>query len=119
MNSRLLTKVSDDPNDLEALTPNNLLLMCPGPTLPPGIFSDNDLYCRRRWRQAQNLSDVFWHRWLKEYLPELQQRQKWMNPQQNFTPGDIVLIINETSPKSLWPLGHIVRVKPNSKDGYV
>ena len=119
MNSRPLTKVSDDPNDLEALTPNHLLLLCPGTTLPPGIFSDNDLYCRRRWRQAQYLSDVFWHRWLKEYLPELQQRQKWMNPRRNFTPGDIVLIINETSPKSLWPLGRIVRVKPNSKDGYV
>jgi hypothetical protein len=42
-----------------------------------------------------------------------------MNPRRNFTPGDIVLIVDETSPRSLWPLGRIVRVKPNSKDGYV
>jgi hypothetical protein len=42
-----------------------------------------------------------------------------MNTRRNFTPGDIVLIVDETSPRSLWPLGRIVRVKPNSKDGYV
>ncbi|XP_028413969.1 uncharacterized protein LOC114536827 [Dendronephthya gigantea] len=62
MNSRPLTKVSDDPNDLEALTPNHLLLLRPGPSLPPGVFQEADLYCKRRWRQAQYLSDVFWRR---------------------------------------------------------
>ena len=36
MNSRPLTKVSDDPKDLAALTPNHLLLLRPGPSLPPG-----------------------------------------------------------------------------------
>ena len=119
MNSRPLTKVSDDPSDLEALTPNHLLLLQPGPSLPPGIFRETDLYCRRRWRQAQYLSDVFWRRWLKEYLPELQRRQKWMNPRRNFVPGYIVLLVDETSPRSSWPLGRILRVKPNTKDGYV
>jgi hypothetical protein len=119
MNSRPLTKVSDDPSDLEALTPNHLLLLQPGPSLPPGIFRETDLYCRRRWRQAQYLSDVFWRRWLKEYLPELQRRQKWMNPRRNFVPGDVVLLVDETSPRSSWPLGRILRVKPNTKDGYV
>ena len=72
MNSRPLTKVSDDPNDLEALTPNHLLLLQPGPSLPPGIFDETDMYTKRRWKQAQYLSDVFWRRWLKEYFPELQ-----------------------------------------------
>ncbi len=38
MNSRHLTKVSDDPSDLEVLIPNHLLLLQPGPSLPPGIF---------------------------------------------------------------------------------
>ena len=38
MNGRPLTKVSDDPNDLEALTLNHLLLLQPGPSLPPWSF---------------------------------------------------------------------------------
>ena len=62
INSQPLTKVSDDPEDVEALTPNHLLLLRSGSSLPPGIFDKNDLYSRRRWRQVQYLSDVFWRR---------------------------------------------------------
>jgi hypothetical protein len=119
MNSRPLTKVSDDPKDLEALTPNHLLLLRPGTSLPPGIFSQSDLYSKRRWRQAQYLSNVFWRRWLKEYLPELQRRQKWLKPRRNFSPGDIVLIVDQSSPRSAWPLGRILEVESNPDDGYV
>ena len=63
VNGRPLTKVSDDPRDPEALTPNHLLLLRSGPEMPPGVFRKGDLYSRRRWRQVQYLSDVFWRRW--------------------------------------------------------
>ena len=61
-NSQPLTKVPDDPEEVEALTPNHLLLLRSGSSLPPGIFDKDDLYSRRRWRQVQYLSDVFWRR---------------------------------------------------------
>ena len=48
INGRPLTKVSDDPRDPEALTPNHLLLLRSGPALPPGIFSKEDCYSQRR-----------------------------------------------------------------------
>lgn len=51
-----------------------------------------------RWKQAQYLSDVFWRRWLKEYLPEMQRRQKWTKSQRNFAIGDIVLLVDENLP---------------------
>ena len=119
INSRPLTKVSDDPEDVEALTPNHLLLLRSGCSLPPGIFSKSDLYSRRRWKQVQYLSDVFWRRWLKEYLPSLQERQKWVKPCRNFAPGDIVLIVDENAARCAWPLGRVLQVKPNTKDGFV
>ena len=76
VNGRPLTKVSDDPRDLEALTPNHLLLLRGGPSLPPGCFTKDDTYSRRRWKQVQYLADIFWRRWIKEYLPALQKRAK-------------------------------------------
>lgn len=53
LNDRPITKVSDDPNDLEAFTPNHLLLLKRKPLLPPGLFKDDDLHSRKRWRQVQ------------------------------------------------------------------
>ena len=75
VNGQSLTKVSDNPRDPKALTPSHLLLLHSGPTLPPGVFSKGDCYSRRRWRHVQYLADVFWRRWMRKYLPSLQQRQ--------------------------------------------
>lgn len=77
MNGRPLTKVSGDPTDLEPLTPNHLLLLRGKPSLPPGLFGKGDLYSRKRWRQIQYLAELFWKRWIREYFPLLQERQKW------------------------------------------
>ena len=80
VNGRQVTKVSDDLWDMEALTPNHLLLLRSGPSAPPGLFFKDEIYSHRRWRQVQYLADIFWHRWIKEYLPSLQERQKWNQP---------------------------------------
>ena len=71
INGRPLTTVSDDPKDLEPLTPNHLLLLRQDTPLPPGLLVKSDMYSRRRWRQVQYLADVFWGRWKREYLPLL------------------------------------------------
>ncbi len=117
VNGRPITKLSDDPSDPLPLTPNHLLLLRSGPTLPPGAFVKQDLY-RRRWRQVQYLADVFWCRWLKEYLPALQQRQKWLQPKRNLQVGDLVIILHENTPRNHWPLGLITQVYPGA-DGLV
>ena len=118
VNGRPVTKVSDDPKDLEALTPNHLLLLRSGPSLPPGFFQKDEIYSRKRWRQIQYLADIFWRRWIKEYLPSLQERQKWNRPRRNFVIGDIVLVADVNCPRSCWPLARIVDVQRNNTDGF-
>jgi hypothetical protein len=117
INGRPLTAVSDDHRDFEPLTPNHLLLLRAGPNAPPGLFVSQDVY-RRRWRQVQYLADLFWRRWIKEYLPSLQQRQKWINPNANVKVGDIVLLVDYNTPRNSWSLGRVTETFPG-EDGLV
>lgn len=114
INGRPLTSVSDDVNDIEPLTPNHLLLLKSQPLMPPGVFCKDDIYTRRRWKQVQYLADLFWTRWTREYLPLLQERQKWLKPRRNFMTGDVVLLVDSSSPRNSWVMGMIVETLPDS-----
>ena len=115
VNGRPLTTVSEDPHDIEPLTPNHLLLMKVKPTLPPAISDSKDQYARRRWKQIQFLADLFWRRWVREYLPQLQERQKWNNPVPNVVENDIVLIVDNSQPRGSWPMGKVEQTMPDSQ----
>ena len=117
VNSRPLTAVSDDPEDFAPLTPNHLLMLNANVVLPPGVFTKDDIY-RARWRRIQYLADLFWRRWVREYLPALQVRQKWQEPKRSFQVGDVVLVLNENTPRNLWPLARVEKVFPG-RDGLV
>lgn len=115
INSRPITATSSDVNDLEALTPNHLLLLKTKPSLPPGLFDKDNLYSRRKWKQVQYVSDLFWKRWCREYLPQLQQRQKWNNTRRNFSVGDIVLVVDDSAPRNSWMLARVIETIPDKK----
>lgn len=90
---------SNDMNNLDALTLQHLLLLKTQPNLPLGLSQTVDNYAHRIWRQVQYMIDLFWKCWTREYLPLLQKRQKWNHPSRIFIPGDVVLIIDESSPR--------------------
>ena len=48
----------------------------------------------------------------------LQERQKWLHKRQNFKQGDLVLLIDNNTPRGIWPKGIISEVFPSS-DGCV
>ena len=103
----------------EIVTSNHLLLLQSGPTLLPGRFSKDDGYSRCRWKQVQYLADIFWRRWICEYLPTLQERRKWGNTSRNFAVNDVVLVLDDRVPRCSWPLGRILEVYQNKRDGMV
>jgi len=86
---------------------------------PPGIFAKNDQFSQKRWRQVQYFSDMFWKRWTKEYLPSLQKRMKWSEFRRNVDAGDLVLVVDDSTPRCSWPLGRILETYPNKDDGLV
>ena len=117
VNSRPLTKASDDIKDGAVLTPNDLLLINCSAPVPPGSFSESDLY-RTRWRCVQHVANVFWKKWMAQYLPELSRRRKWQKVTKSLAVGDVVLIVDQATARSEWPLELVVEAGPGD-DGLV
>ena len=117
VNDRPLTHVSDDPNDLGALTPSHLLKFRPGHPVPLHGLKETDRF-RKRWKHVQLLAERFWKRWISEYLPNLQRRQRWVEGKRNLSVGDLVLVRDDNTPRGQWPLGRISKTFPGS-DGLV
>lgn len=111
VNNRPLTVDGiNDPKGLEPLTPNHLLTMKSSiPLPPPGVFVEEDLYMRKRWRQVQYLCEQFWGRWKKEYLANISLRQRWRTARRNVQPGDIVIVKDE-GPRNEWKLARVLEV---------
>lgn len=109
VNNRPITAVSDDPDDCSALTPNHFPLQR-ATQLPTGVFVKEDLFSRRRWRKVQSLSDHYWERWIREYVPTPQKRSKWVKSRRNVLPRDLVRIAEDNVVHNRWPLGRVVEV---------
>ena len=61
------------------------------------------------------MSDLFWKRWIREYLPLLQERQKWLFPERNVQVGDAVLAVDPSAPRGSWPLVMVQAAFPDKK----
>ena len=115
LNSRPLIPLSFDSSDSEPLTPNHLLMTKGNINLPPGLFDKRDCYVRRRWAQVQYIANQFWIRWVREYMPYLNSRQKWFTDTSNFKVDDLVLLLEDSQPRSRWSNRRVVEVYPDSK----
>lgn len=120
INSRPLTAhLLSDPAGPQPLTPNHILTMKSSIVLPPpGDFVKEDLYLRKRWRKVQHLANEFWSRWKKEYMLNLQERQKWHKTRRNAQVNDIVIVQDENAPRNEWKLAKVTEVYPG-EDGHV
>ena len=117
INDRLLTPVRDDQHDCATLSPSALLTGRLDTSLTPDVFIKADGYCRS-WQTVQFLRNQFWRRWLAEYLPLLQECQKWLKPVRNFCAGDVVLIVVNNMPHGCWPKAIVQEMFPD-RDGLV
>lgn len=118
LNSRPLTPLSQDPSDLEALTPGHFLVGGPLTTVPEPCLTDVSLNRLRRWQIVQSFLQQIWKRWSREYLSTLQQRSKWLQVKQNLQVGELVILQEDNLPPLCWKLGRVQSVY-HGKDGHV
>ncbi|XP_049300631.1 uncharacterized protein LOC125774532 [Anopheles funestus] len=116
VNSRPLTYVPLDDEMDTPITPNHLLLGSSNGCKPPAVFDDSSTAVKSAWRAAQRSADVFWRRWVSEYLPTLTRRSKWFEKVRPIEVGDLVVIVDNCSPRNSWPKGRVIDVV-RARDG--
>ena len=81
LNSRPISVMSDDPNEVEPLTPAHLSIGHRLDVLPSFLLDQthdvDNCSPSKRWYHIQNILLHFWNRWTKEYVTTLQERSKW------------------------------------------
>ena len=118
LNARPITPASDDPEDLEALTPNHFILGLPNVFIffvPNAEVSSN--HCKM-FQSCQAYAYMIWQRWVREYLPQNNVRFQWNKSETNIEVGDQVWLIEDNVKRSQYRMARIVEIYPG-KDGFV
>lgn len=119
VNSRPLSHVGVDTEDPGALTPFHFLIGQSSPiATPTPALTDSALMSRSEWQKASRLPDHFWSRWVREVLPSLHSRSPAPVGMSNVNVGDVVIIVDDSLPRGVWPKGRITRLHPG-RDGVV
>ena len=78
LNSRSLSPLSQDAEDLAPLTPGHFLVGAALVSPPESSLSDTQITGVPRWQIVAQMHQHFWRRWQRETLHHLQQRSKWL-----------------------------------------
>lgn len=110
--------MTDDPTDLEPLTPGHFVIGAPIQQLPDLDYTDVPMNRLRTFQLIQQKLQLFWNRWRMEYLSQLQGRLKRWKPAVPISVGRLVVIKEDNMPPSRWKMGRIQEVHPGA-DGVV
>ena len=114
LNASPLTPVSSDVNDREALTHNHFLLGNTNVCLPYLPCAEEFVDHRKLFLQTQAYANLIWYRFRKEYLPTLNNRQKWRstaNENENRTEGNFVWLIEDSDNRRFYNLVRVMETE--------
>lgn len=114
LNSRPLTPISSDPSDLTPLTPAHFLIGRTLTMIPAPLVQDSPIHTLTRYQRIEALKAHFWNRYYKEFISELQVRNKWRRDGGQLKLGEMVLVKDDRLPPSRWLLGRVTAVYPGN-----
>ncbi|GFS86156.1 DUF5641 domain-containing protein [Trichonephila clavipes] len=118
LNSRPLTPLSSDADNLDVLTPGHFLIGRPITSIPEPNLIDVNENRLTRWEKITKVVQRTWKKRKHDYLNTLQARSKWITEKNDPMIGQTVLIKEDFLPINTWPLGRILEVYHGS-DGKV
>ena len=111
LNSRPLTPLSNDPNDLVPLTPAHFLI---GGSFHPMVTGDTQMPLNTRFHLLQQIQKDFWQSWKRDYLVTLQVRKKWFSNGPEINHGDLVLVAEDNLKPLQWKTGRVIALYPGN-----
>lgn len=115
LNSRPLSPLSSSPLDVSPLTPGHFLIGRPLVSLPDPDLTEIKENRLSKYQRIQQMTQHFWKRWYKEYISELQSRQKWNRHEfNNIKSGDLVVIKDDHLPPLKWKLARVAETFPGA-----
>jgi len=112
LNSRPITLISSDPKDLGFLTPGHFIIGAPLTAYPEENLEEVPVNRLSKWQHIQQLKQHFWRRWTREYLHQLQQKNKWQRTDASIEIGQMVILMEDNLPPLSWSMGRIQEVHP-------
>ena len=109
VNARPLTHFRSDIEDEDPLTPNHFMIDRAFPNVPACGFKETPTIQSRTWTQVRQRLEAIWKRLLKEYIPTLKTRKKWLKPDAKLEVNDAVWVLEEWTPREIWLLGRVKR----------
>ncbi|KAF0736570.1 Integrase catalytic domain-containing protein, partial [Aphis craccivora] len=118
LNSRPLTPLSNDPNELDCLSPGHFIIGQPLCAVPEQEIPASSVNLKNRWKLLHQVFQAFWRRWSNEYLHTLQAKGRWLVGDENIKLGELVIIKDNCSSPLVWRLGRVQELLPGP-DGIV
>lgn len=112
LNSRPLSPLSNNPEDLVALTPGHFLIGTALTALPEPFDLDSNITYASRYKMITQMRNHFWKRWHREVLQQMQQRSKWTEANATIAEGDLVLLTDDLVAPAKWPLARVTSCHP-------
>ncbi|GFW24684.1 integrase catalytic domain-containing protein [Trichonephila clavipes] len=112
LNSRPLTPLSTDIDDLSVLTPAHFLIGRPITSINEPNIIHIETNRLNIYQRLTKIVQSIWKRWSNNYLSNLQQRSKWKFEKDNARVGDLVLIKEDNLAVNKWLMGRLIEVFP-------
>ena len=115
LNARLLTAVSDDPEEPRALTPNHFPSGRENASEPFMPSSEVFYDLKKSFKTAEAYGDMIWKIWTRGCLPQWNQRSKCSKEYVwNLKEGELIRLIDEPVKHWKYKMGPIIGILTNS-----
>ena len=106
--------VSEDPEDINELTPGHLLIGKALNWVPEPSLLNLKEFKLSGWQPIQRMTQQFRQQWSSQYLHRLQSISKCHHPSHEIQVGSLILLTDKQSPPSKWPFARVTQFHPRT-----